>query len=54
MPATSRAMPLAFMAELAVLQVDVMHDLAKGGERRVCQAGSSEQHLEGTAVAGHA
>src|SRR5215218_1658705 len=38
-------------AELGVLQVDVMHDLADGRERPVVQARAGLQHLEGAAVA---
>src|SRR4029453_15941691 len=36
---------------LAVLEVDVVDDLADGVERRVVQAGALQQHLEGAAVA---
>ena len=45
-------MPVASVAaELGVLEVDVVHDLADGGERRVVQARPGQQHLEGAAVA---
>ena len=37
--------------ELAVLEVDVVHDLGDRAERGLAQARALEQHLEGAAVA---
>ena len=38
-------------AVLAVLQVDVVDDLADRGQRRIVETGLGQQHLEGAAVA---
>src|SRR5215218_5532410 len=37
--------------ELAVLEVDVVHDLGDRAQRRLAEAQAREQHLEGAAVA---
>src|SRR3954468_15975474 len=37
--------------ELLILEVDVVHDLADGAQRRVAEAGAAQQNLERAAVA---